>query len=64
MKAISMDDDDFNRWTSTVDLDRCIGCGNCVVTCETEAMTLQKREEEIVPPKDARELYQEIFKKK
>ena len=59
MDAITMVDD-----KSIIDLDRCIGCGNCVATCETEAMELLKREKEIVPPKDRRELYQKIFENK
>jgi ferredoxin len=37
---------------STVDLGRCIGCGNCVATCPSEAITLKKKEEVHVPPKD------------
>jgi len=37
---------------STVDYDKCIGCCNCVVTCESNAIKLQKKENEMVPPKD------------
>ncbi|MHA2008252.1 MAG: ATP-binding protein [Promethearchaeota archaeon] len=59
MDAITMVDD-----RSTVNLDRCIGCGNCVATCETDAMVLHKREKEIIPPNDQRELYQKISEKK
>jgi ferredoxin len=32
--------------------DRCISCGNCVVTCETSATRLVKKETTLVPPKD------------
>jgi len=59
MEAITMVDD-----RSSVDLDRCIGCGNCIATCETEAMELHKKEKEIIPPKDGRELYKKIYKNK
>ena len=59
MDAIDMVDD-----RSNVNLDRCIGCGNCIATCETESMVLVKREPEKVPPENKRELYQEIFKSK
>ena len=37
---------------AAVDAVRCIGCGNCVVTCESGASRMQKREAEMVPPKD------------
>ncbi|MFX1428066.1 MAG: DUF362 domain-containing protein, partial [Promethearchaeota archaeon] len=59
MDAITMVDD-----KAIVNLDRCIGCGNCVATCETEAMQLNKREKEIVPPEDTNDLYQKIIEKK
>jgi len=45
---------------STVDLKRCIGCGNCVPTCPSEAVTLQRKEEEFVPPKTLEDLYRKI----
>ncbi|MFB0561331.1 MAG: DUF362 domain-containing protein [Candidatus Lokiarchaeia archaeon] len=45
---------------SSVDLGRCIGCGNCVPTCSSEAITLRKKEEEVVPPKTSEDLYQTI----
>jgi ferredoxin len=37
---------------STVNLDRCIGCGNCVVVCESNASRLHKKERELVLSKD------------
>ena len=49
---------------STVDYDRCIGCGNCVVTCESSAIKLQKKDKEMVPPKDINALMQKIMMKK
>ena len=33
-------------------LDRCIGCGNCVVTCEAHATRLVKKDLTPIPPKD------------
>jgi len=59
MEALAIEDD-----ISTVNLDRCIGCGLCVSSCPSDAMQLQKKEIEIVPPKDAGELYQKIMVKK
>ena len=40
-----------------VNLDRCIGCGLCVTTCTTEALSLQPRpkEERREPPAQARD---------
>jgi Fe-S-cluster-containing hydrogenase component 2 len=35
-----------------VNLDRCIGCGNCVVLCPVSANRLRKKEPEGVPLKD------------
>ena len=46
---------------STVDYDKCIGCGNCVVPCESNAIKLQKKEKEMVPPKDFDALLQKIM---
>ncbi|GAH10544.1 unnamed protein product, partial [marine sediment metagenome] len=34
MEAITMD-----NGKSSVNLDRCIGCGNCVAICETNAIS-------------------------
>ena len=59
MEAITMDDG-----KSSVNLDRCIGCGNCVAICEANAMSLIKRDEEIIPAKDQMELFQNIMLKK
>jgi uncharacterized Fe-S center protein len=49
---------------SSIDLNRCIGCGNCVVTCPTGAMSLLKKEKEIVPPQDSESLYDVIMANK
>ncbi len=42
---------------AAVDIKRCIGCGLCVPTCPSRAITLARKEEETVPPKDEEELY-------
>lgn len=52
MDALTLIDD-----ISVVNLDRCIGCGLCVPTCPSGAMQLNKKKEEIVPPKDKTELF-------
>jgi Fe-S-cluster-containing hydrogenase component 2 len=46
---------------TAVDLDRCIGCGLCVATCPTEAVTLRAKAEKAVPPKDLKALYGKIM---
>jgi NAD-dependent dihydropyrimidine dehydrogenase PreA subunit len=43
---------------------RCIGCGVCVPTCTAEAITLQKKEEETIPPKNSYATYVAIMDKK
>ena len=47
-----------------INLNRCIGCGNCVANCEENAMQLKKKEEELLPPKDTEDLYMNILSKK
>jgi electron transport complex protein RnfB len=44
-----------------VDLMRCIGCGLCVVTCKAQAITLQPRDRQTVPPADSKALYTKIL---
>jgi Na+-translocating ferredoxin:NAD+ oxidoreductase subunit B len=53
--ALTVDD---RTNTSSVNPNRCIGCGNCVVTCPTGAMSLLKKETEIVPARDNEDLYE------
>lgn len=55
MDARTMVDD-----IAVVNLDRCIGCGNCVALCPTNANSLRKKESEFVPPDD-KEAYYEIL---
>jgi ferredoxin len=49
---------------STVNLDRCLGCGNCVAACPSEAISLIKKEKEVTPPEDIEELYDTIMANK
>ncbi len=49
---------------SSVNLGRCIGCGNCVVSCPSEAMSLLKKEKETVPPASSEALYDIIMANK
>lgn len=49
---------------SHVNLDRCIGCGVCVPSCPNDAIRLQKKEDEILPPKNTSATYLAIMDKK
>ena len=60
MHAIKMDDDD----KSSILLKRCIGCGNCIVTCPADAIKLVPKTEQRTPPVDGVELYEKIGKMK
>jgi ferredoxin len=44
--------------------DRCISCGNGVVTCETSATRLVKKETTLVPPKDKDAEFRKIMSDK
>jgi len=44
--------------------DRCIGCGNCVVTCESGASQLIQKEEQLVPFKDKDATFMKIMSQK
>ena len=46
---------------ATTNLDRCIGCGQCVIVCETKVSQLKKKDEEIELPEDAADLYMKIL---
>ncbi|MFX0027583.1 MAG: 4Fe-4S binding protein [Candidatus Hermodarchaeota archaeon] len=59
MDAIKITDE-----TSEVNKQRCIGCGNCVVKCPSEALSLQKKEEEYIPPETEADLYNTIWDRK
>ena len=46
---------------AVVDLDRCIGCGNCVALCSSNANRLERKEQEIVPPYDKDAFYTNLL---
>jgi NAD-dependent dihydropyrimidine dehydrogenase PreA subunit len=49
---------------ATIDLNRCIGCGVCIPTCPNEAMLLQKKHAEVIPPTTREDLYDIIMSHK
>jgi Pyruvate/2-oxoacid:ferredoxin oxidoreductase delta subunit len=55
MKALSIHDD-----LLVVNLDRCIGCGVCIANCPEEAITLMKREKELIPPETMEDTFASI----
>jgi len=55
MDAITNNNGKYN-----VDLTRCIGCGNCSSVCPVKAITLVKKQKEILPPKNGYETYKAI----
>ena len=38
----------------------CIGCGNCLNVCSSEAISLIKKEKETIPPKNRDDLYNKM----
>ena len=59
LQAIVMKDN-----KAVVNSARCIGCGNCVVSCPSNACKLCKKAKELVPPKDTDSLYSDILAQK
>lgn len=59
MKAITQTDD-----ISSIEKKRCIGCGNCIAICPSEAIILQKKEEQYIPPPTMDDLYEKILEEK
>jgi len=49
---------------SVVDITRCLGCGNCVKDCPSEAIELQKKQIDAIPPNDTEELFNIIVTQK
>jgi NAD-dependent dihydropyrimidine dehydrogenase PreA subunit len=47
--------------TAEVDLARCLGCGVCIPTCPNEALSLEKNDDEVTPPKTREDLYEIIM---
>ena len=58
MDAITIED------VSTINRDRCIGCGVCVPSCPEDAIHLRNKEEITEPPKDLMDLWLKIGNKK
>lgn len=50
----------FQEGVLTINMSRCIGCGVCSANCSEQAMSLHKREKEIVPPKTMEETFSRI----
>ncbi|MFX0138727.1 MAG: ATP-binding protein [Candidatus Hodarchaeota archaeon] len=59
MQALKIVDD-----ISIVNRDRCIGCGLCVPTCPSDAIQLQVKDKETIPPATLDELYAKILDEK
>ncbi len=55
---------DAKKQPAVVNLDRCIGCGLCVPTCPKQAISLQKKPEEIRPPETREDLLDIIMANK
>ena len=55
---------DEEKGISYVNLERCIGCGNCVPTCPSEAIKLVKKDNEQIPPKNYAEMVEVIMEAK
>ncbi|MGD9251044.1 MAG: 4Fe-4S binding protein [Desulfobacterales bacterium] len=46
---------------TSVDLDRCIGCGACSVACPSGAIALEAKDKVYTPPKHHDAMYQKIL---
>jgi Na+-translocating ferredoxin:NAD+ oxidoreductase RNF subunit RnfB len=59
-----MDADNMNNGVAAISLDRCTGCGSRVVTCESNAIQLKKKDAEQPPPKTMNDMYTKILMRK
>lgn len=59
MDAITLDNN-----ISSIELIRCIGCGNCTLECPSDAITLYKKEQQNIPPINVEELIENIWEEK
>ncbi|MFX1297191.1 MAG: indolepyruvate ferredoxin oxidoreductase subunit alpha, partial [Promethearchaeota archaeon] len=64
VKRCNMDAKIFKDGKYDIDLGRCIGCGVCVPTCPQEAIKLEKKKKETIPPKNMFATYTVIMNKK
>jgi len=44
-----------------INLDRCIGCGACVPSCEGQAISLRRKQHQTIPPVDNDDMYKKIM---
>ena len=51
-----------NNEKATIDLKRCIGCGNCVDSCPNQSISLIKRKSPTSIPDNDKDLYDSILK--
>ncbi len=59
MNALSLEEE-----ISSVNRKRCIGCGNCVAKCPSDALTLIKKEKHHIPHETYADLFSELTEKK
>ena len=59
MEAISVQND-----VASIILKRCIGCGNCVIACPSDAMALNRKEKRNTPPRNVEELHQQLIEER
>jgi Pyruvate/2-oxoacid:ferredoxin oxidoreductase delta subunit len=53
-----------NKQQNRIDLNRCIGCGVCIPTCPEKALSLKKKNAEVIPPATREDLYDIILSHK
>ena len=49
---------------SIVKRERCIGCGNCVANCPSDAISLKKKDKQYVPQLTMDDLFDRIMQRK